>query len=92
MKFVDTYLTCQECGKRFCFSAREQMSYDDKKIESVPVRCLHCRKEQRKKMALRQKGIQEYTCRKCGTTFYAPLSREAVSFCDSCLSQLSLLV
>ena len=56
--YVDATFTCRDCGEEFIFSASEQRFwYEDRHfwIDSLPTRCIPCRKEQRVRLNLRKR-------------------------------------
>jgi hypothetical protein len=55
--YVDEDRACVQCGREFTFSADEQRYwYEERKFpfDSVPVRCLTCRRRRRSEAALRE--------------------------------------
>ncbi len=56
--YVDATFICSDCRCEFLFSASEQKFwYEDKQfwIDSIPKRCLACRKAERTRLELRQR-------------------------------------
>lgn len=56
--YVDATFICRDCGKEFTFTAGEQhFWYEDMHfwIDSLPTRCIPCRKEQRAQLILRKR-------------------------------------
>ena len=56
--YVDATFICRDCGEEFTFTASEQRFwYEDRHfwIDSLPTRCIPCRKEQRTQLDLRKR-------------------------------------
>jgi hypothetical protein len=56
--YVDATFMCSDCGREFVFSASEQKFwYEDKRfwIDSLPKRCVKCRKAERTRLELRKR-------------------------------------
>lgn len=56
--YVDATFVCRDCAEEFIFSASEQRFwYEDRHfwIDSLPTRCIPCRKEQRTRSNLRKR-------------------------------------
>ena len=49
MEYEDKVLTCQDCGKEFVWTAKEQKFYAEKGFKYPPKRCPECRKKNREK-------------------------------------------
>lgn len=43
MEFVDRFLTCNDCGGEFIFTAGEQLFFFDKQFKNDPKRCKPCK-------------------------------------------------
>jgi CxxC-x17-CxxC domain-containing protein len=43
MEFVDRFLTCNDCGGVFIFTAGEQLFFFDKQFKNDPKRCKPCK-------------------------------------------------
>lgn len=55
---VDATFICRDCAEEFTFTASEQRFwYEDRQfwIDSLPTRCIACRKEQRTRLNLRKR-------------------------------------
>jgi hypothetical protein len=56
--YVDVAFICRDCGVEFVFSVSEQRFwYEDRRfwIDSLPTRCVACRKEQRTRLNLKKR-------------------------------------
>lgn len=45
----DRVLSCEECDRRFTFTADEQQFYAEKGFQNDPKRCLTCRRARRER-------------------------------------------
>jgi hypothetical protein len=56
--YVDALFVCRECSEEFVFSATEQRFwYEDRQffVDSLPTRCVGCRKAERNRLELRRR-------------------------------------
>ena len=87
--FEDKDLVCQDCGKTFVFTAKEQEFYAEKGFQNEPKRCKECRAA--KKAA--GKGTREYfetTCSMCGGVAKVPFQPKGDKpvYCSDCFAKL----
>jgi hypothetical protein len=73
-KFVDTGLTCRQCGKEFIFTAGEQEFYSQKGF-SQPSRCRQCREDKRGQNS-------RLLCSGCGSELGSP------AYCSTCIENI----
>lgn len=59
--YEDKTLVCQDCGKEFIFTAREQEFYAEKGFTNEPKRCFDCRKARKN-----NKERHTIICADCG--------------------------
>lgn len=90
--FEDKYLTCQDCGIEFLFSASEQEFYAEKGFENLPGRCPPCRKARKQQ---RNQGNSRFkedrpmfktVCAACGQETTVPFepSGDRPVYCRDC--------
>lgn len=82
--YVDEDRQCIQCGRDFIFQAQEQKYwYETLKFNfsSIPIRCLHCRRERRSDHALREQIARaKAEVRKMNPAGYIALARAIVEY------------
>lgn len=83
--YEDKTLVCQECGKEFIFSAKEQEFYAEKGFANEPKRCSDCRRA-------RKNNRERFTitCAKCGKEDSIPFKpfEGKEYFCKECYATM----
>jgi len=84
--YKDKTIVCQDCGKRFVFTAGEQEFYAERGFQSEPQRCMRCREN--RKVARKKPAIT--VCPSCGK-FIRNASRgnsNHPTYCSECIKKL----
>ena len=87
--FVDKTLVCQDCGRRFLWTAQEQEYAAVRGFEHAPKRCHKCRiAHERDRKAYRRRKI---ICARCGKEAYVPFAPRAgrTLYCQACYQIIS---
>ena len=81
--YEDQTLVCEDCGKEFVFSAREQEFYAQKGLANTPKRCQECRKARKHKS---KRKMYDAICSQCGAETkvpFKPVSGKEI-YCKEC--------
>jgi CxxC-x17-CxxC domain-containing protein len=74
--YQDKILVCQECGKEFVFTAKEQEFYASKGFANEPKRCPECRAVRKQQgnngQFQRERPMYPAICAKCGKETMVP--------------------
>ena len=86
MSYSNKVLTCQQCGRRFTFTADEQVFYARKGISDDPTCCPACRSQRGT-----SREMFSAICSTCGkATQISPVPRANKRvYCPECLQQRS---
>lgn len=88
MEFEDKKLVCQDCGKEFVFSGKDQKFFEEKGYQP-PKRCPDCRSK-KKEERRSQRQFYDIVCSKCGQKGqvpFKPLNPEAPLLCEKCFRE-----
>jgi len=83
-QYQDKTLNCEQCGKEFIHSARDQEFYKEKGYQNLPKRCPECRRQRRQQRRTRQ--MHDAVCSDCGAQTQVPFepNPEKPVYCDEC--------
>lgn len=95
-KLEPKWLTCQDCGRKFLYTVKEQKKFGAKSWKP-PIRCKYCRR-QKKLLNLALKDNQDISdeikfqeiCDKCGRQFYSKFRKKPNEkiYCDDCYTEI----
>ncbi len=87
--FEEKVLKCQDCGREFTFSAKDQEFFAEKGY-SQPLRCKECREKRR---AQKDSGFGksfDIICAKCGKASTVPFKPKSDQvYCRECYAEMN---
>ncbi len=88
MSFVDKWLICEECGKKFLWDAGEQKWYYTKRLSNAPKHCKECRAKRRAERINKPRPYSKVSCDNCGSETIVPFIPLGIKpiYCRACMA------